>query len=141
MSGKYGSKDITVSLDDAPGGTLRVITNHVMEMGGIAIESDMELSAAFGDVYDEHTPSGRKRIPEITIGGFWDTTATTGPHAVMQDPDDDPNDATRTLTVVVGDSKTMTVEGRLRRYEVLGTDGKLTKFAAIFLPSGSGVWT
>lgn len=140
MPGKYGSQSWTISLDDAPGGTLRAITNHVLEISGIKIESVQELSDAFGDSYEESTPTGKKRSPAITMSGQWDTTATTGPHAVCSDPDDGPQDATRTFTAVPGDGKTFNVEGRLVSYEVLGRNGNLTRFTAVFQPSGTVVW-
>lgn len=80
------------------------------------------------------------RFPAITIEGFWDTTATTGPHVVFSVPDDGPQDTERTLTVIPGDSKTFTVETRLVSYEVIGENGNLTKFRAVVQPTGSASW-
>lgn len=140
-AGKQGSAQVTVSYDDAPGGTLRAVTNHTLEMGGVKIESSMELSNAFGDAWEESTPSGIAKIPPITLGGFFDTTGVTGPHVVFLTPDTDPNGGTRTLTITWGDSKQFTVETRLVSYEVLGNNGKLTKFSAVIQPTGAGTWS
>jgi hypothetical protein len=141
MAGKYGSSAVTVTYDDLPGGTGRAVTNHILEMGGIKITSDMEKSDAFGDIWDEHTPVGHTRLEPLTMSGIWDTSATTGPHVVFGAPDDDPADSTRTLVVVFGDGKTMTVETRLTAYEVTGRNGGLTRFTASILPTGAAVWT
>lgn len=141
MAGKYGSQSITVTYDDAPGGTGRVVTQHVLEMGGVKISSALELSHAMGDSWEESTPSGMAKVEPITLSGFWDTTATTGPHAVFGAPDDGPQDATRTLVIVFGDSKTFTVETYLMSYEVKGTVGKLTQFVAEIQPTGTGTWS
>ena len=140
MAGKYGSQSWTVQYDDAPGGSLTTITNHVLSMSGVKITSAMQLSHAFGDSYEESTPTGMVKFDTITIEGFWDTTASTGPHVVFAVPDDGPQDSTRTLTVVPGDSKTFTVETRLVSYEVLGENGNLTKFRAVVQPTGSASW-
>jgi hypothetical protein len=140
LPGKYGAKDVTVSYDDA-GGVLRAVTNHILEMGGIKIESAMELTHAMGDTADESTPSGHISVPDINLGGVWDTTATTGPHVVFGVPDSDPQGATRTLVVVFGDGKTFTAETRLVSYEVLGNNGALTRFAAVVRVTGVPVWS
>lgn len=141
MAGKYGSQSVTVTFDDAPGGTGRAITGHILTMGGVKVTSAMAPTHAFGDSWEEHTPIGMKKMEPLTLEGWWDTTATTGPHAVLADPDDDPADSTRTLVVVFGDSKTMTVETRLVSYEVLAENGNLTKFRAEIQPTGSAVWS
>lgn len=140
MAGKYGSASVTVSLEDGPGGTARAITNHVLTVGGAKITSETEASAAFGDSWDEHTPTGRKKVDPIELTGFWDTSATTGPHVVLKDVDDDPADDGRELILGFGDSKTFTVDVRLVEYEVMAKNGNLTQFRAKLLPTGAGVW-
>jgi hypothetical protein len=141
MAGKYGSPSVTVTLDDAQGGSGQVITNFVLELGGAKITANTEPSTAFGDSWEENLPTALRRAESIAIAGHWDTTATTGPHAVMADVDDDPNGGTRTLVIVFGDSKTFTVEGFIVEYEVVAAVGALTRFNALFLPSGAGTWS
>lgn len=141
MAGKYGSASITVTYDDGPGGTGRAVTNYVLQMGGTKITSELEDSTAFGDSWREFLPVGMAKLEPITLEGLWDTTATTGPHAVFLAPDDGPQDNTRTLVIVFGDSKTMTVETYLMSYEVLGQVGQLTRFRAEIQPTGSAVWS
>lgn len=141
MPGKYGAQSITISYDDGPGGTIRAVTGHVLTMSGVKISSALQASHAFGDSWEEHTPSGLAKMDPVTLTGFWDTTATTGPHVVFGSPDDGPQDATRTLVIVFGDTKTMTVETYLMSYEVLGKNGALTEFSAVIQPTGAATWS
>lgn len=141
MAGKYGSQSVTVTYDDGPGGTGRAVTNHILTMGGVELTSAMEESHAMGDSYKEHTPTGLLWMEDLELEGHWDTTATTGPHVVFIAPDDGPQDNTRTLVVVFGDSKTMTVETRLVKYTVLAINGQLTRFKALIRPTGQPAWS
>ena len=141
MAGKYGSASITITYDSTAGGSGQAITDYVLTMGGVKLTSTTMPSHAFGDSWEEHTPTGLMKMEPMTLEGFWDTTATSGPHVVFQAPDDGPQDSTRTLVMVFGDSKTMTVETRLTGYEVLGTVGELTKFRAEIQPTGTATWS
>jgi len=141
MAGKYGSQSITVTLEDAPGGTARTITQFILTMGGIKITALTQPSHAFGDSWEEHTPTGMKQGDPITLTGYWDTTLTTGPHVVFLSPDDGPQDDGRELVVVFGDSKTMTMDTRLISYAVLGKNGALTEFEAVLQPTGAMTWS
>lgn len=141
MAGKYGSASITVSLDDAPGGALTAITNHILTISGVKVTSAMQLSHAFGDSAEETTPSGMTKVEPITLTGFWDTTASTGPHVVLGTPDDGPQDATRSFRVVFGDAKQFDVECRLVSYEVLAKNGAISEFSAVLQPTGAHTWS
>lgn len=141
--GKQSSADVTITYDDGPAGTPRIITGFVMELGGTEIELETTPSDSFGDAWREHVPTGMRNSPDIPVSGHFDTTATTGPHVVLRMGDSDalPNAGTRTLVVVYGDSKTFTVETRLVKYKVTGQNGNLTKFDAVIRPTGAAVWT
>ena len=140
-AGKHGSSEITISYDDGPGGSLRAVTNFILTMGAIKITSTMQPSHAFGDAWEESLPTGMKKGDPVTLTGFWDDTATTGPHIVFIDPDDGPQDSTRTLTIVFGNSKQVTMETYLVSYAVLGKNGMLTEFEAVIQPTGALTWS
>ena len=140
-TGKHGSSEITITYDDAPGGTGRAVTNFILTMGAAKITAEMQASEAFGDIWAEFTPTGRKKMDAITLAGLWDDTATTGPHVVFIEVDDSPADDTRTLVIVFGNSKTLTVETRLFSYAVMGKNGQLTDFEAGIQPTGAAVWS
>lgn len=138
----FGSGSVVITYDDAPGGTARTITPYVREIGGVKVEALQARSESFGDLWHEHTPTGMKMVAAVSIKGFYDDTATTGPHVVFRSPDDDPSDATRTLAVTFGGTNgTATVETRLISYEVLGKNGNLTEYEAVVQPTGSLAWS
>jgi len=138
-AGKHGSAEVTITLDDA-GGTPRTITNYVLTMGALKITSNSQPSTAYGDSWEEVLLTGVQKGDPIEFGGFFDDTPTTGPHVVLQ-PDSSPQAATRTLAVVVGNSKTFTAEGFITEYAVLGKSGMLTEFQSKYVPSGQCAWT
>ena len=109
-------------------------------MGGVKLTSNMQNATAYGDTVEKMLPTGLLKLDNIELSGLWDTTATTGPHVVFIAPDDGPQDSTRTLTVVFGDSKTWTSEGYLVSYEVTGKVNGLTEFKAV-LAQNSGSWS
>lgn len=135
----YGSGSVVIGYDDAPGGTLRTITPYVREIGGVKVEALMARTESFGDLWEEYTPTGMKKVPALSIKGFFDDTATTGPHVVFKDPDDGPTDALRSLSVNFGGA-TATGETRLVSYEVLGKNGNLTEYEAMVQVSGALTW-
>jgi hypothetical protein len=141
VAGKYGSASVTVTFDDAPGGTGRDVTAHILSMGGVKIEQLTENTTPFGQAYESHTPVGVQRFPDVVFEGIFDTTATTGPHVVFGTPDDGPQDDTRTLVIVFGDSKTLTVETRLVDYEVVPQVGTLHRFRATVRQAGLAAWS
>lgn len=147
-TGKHSSSEITVTYDDSPGGTGRAIQSFILTMGGAKIEAGMQVSTALGDAWEKFNPTGLRKMPAITLTGFWDDTVTTGPHTVLRVVDGDiaPEASTRTLVIVFGNSKTLTVETRLVSYEVLGKTNNLTEFSAVIQPvatsaSVGAVWS
>ncbi len=139
-AGKHGSSEITISYDDGPGGTLRIITPYVTTFGGIKITSNMQTSTVFGAAIETMLPTGMSKLEQITVHGFFDDTATVGPHIVFIAPDTSPQASTRSLSVVIGNSKTWSSEGYLVSYVVLGKVGALTEYEAV-LQQNSGAWT
>lgn len=141
MAGKYGSPSIVITYDSTAGGSPQTITAYVTSISGIKKEAITQQSNPFGVAYEDNTPTGVHKVSDITIGGFYDTTATSGPHVVFGDPDDGPQDSTRTFTFAPGDSKTFTMETRLVSYEVLGKNGNLTEYQAVIRQAGAGTWS
>ncbi len=140
MSGKYGSASVSVTIDDH-GGTPRDVTAHVRTIGGLKISQISGENSPFGANYQKHTPVGKQQFGPVSIEGDFDTSATTGPHVVFSTLETTPQDSTRTLVVVPGDSKTLTVEGYVTDYEVVLTDGQLSGYKATFVQAGLAAWT
>lgn len=139
-AGKHSSSEITIALDDA-GGTPRTITNYILTMGALKITSNMQASHAFGDSWEESLPTGMQKVDDIQLTGFFDDTATSGPHVVMNTPDSNPQGSSRTLAVVIGNSKTFTVECWVMSYAVLGKNGNLTEFDTVLHATGQATWS
>lgn len=140
MAGKYGSASVQIQYDDGPGGTLRDVTSQILTIGGIKVEQITEQTNPFGTDYEAHTPVGVQRVPDITIEGLYDTTATTGAHPVFGTPDDGPQDSTRSFSFTPGDGKTFTMETRLVDYEIVAQNGALTRYRATIRQAGKGAW-
>lgn len=139
---KFGSSTIVVTYDDAPGGTPRTVTPYVTSIGGIKLEQITEMTMPFGQGHEENTPVGVQRMPDVVVEGFFDTTATVGPHVVFGTPDDSPSDATRSLTFSPNSGTNLfSVETRLVDYEVIPNNGLLTKWRATIRQAGLGAWT
>jgi hypothetical protein len=73
-AGKHGSSEVTISYDSTPGGSPVAITNGVLSISGIKIESMQQLTHALGDSWKESTPTGMRFVPAITMTGFFDDT-------------------------------------------------------------------
>ena len=140
MSGKYGSASVTVTIDDH-GGTPRIITPHVLTIGGLKITQITEENSPFGMANEQYTPVGKQKFGPVTIHGNWDTSATTGPHVVFSTMETTPQDSTRTLLINPGDSKALTVEVYVTDYEIVLTDGKLSGYNATVSQAGAAAWT
>lgn len=138
--GKQGSAQATVSIDDH-GGVLRDITAHVRKIGGLKISQITEENSPFGVAYEKNTPVGKQKFGPVEIEGDWDSSPTTGPHVVFSTLETLPGDATRTLAVSPGDSKSLGGEGYVVEYETIITDGKLTGYRAQFVQAGLFAWT
>jgi hypothetical protein len=138
---KHGSSEVTVTLDDAPGGTPRDITEYVNTIGGLAIELLTQQTNPFGSSSESHTPTGVERTPDIPLSGFHDDVAN-GPHAVLKPgaADKAPSSVGRVLVVVTGGG-TFTITVHLVRYEAIAKSGSLTEYAAIVRQKSAGVWS
>ena len=141
-TGKQSSTAVTVSLTDS-GAVARTITSFIMQMGDATINVQQQDSSAFGDLWKKMNPTGFSDVSPIPVSGDFDTTATTGPHVVLNPVAADalPNATARVLVIVFGDSKTFTVSVRISKYGVSATNGKLTQFKAELTPTGAGVWS
>ena len=134
-AGKHSSSEVTVQFDIAAG-TLTAMTPYITEIGGIDVEALMEESTAFGDTAQKFLPSGILKAGQITLGGYYDDTAATGPDVVFNAPAPTPSTASRTLTITFATGKTFTVETYIVKYTRTLTRNALTKFTVTLQPTG-----
>lgn len=137
---KYGSSSVAIYIASS-GGTSYNVTSYIDTIGGQKITSITEPTHTFGDSWEEHTPVGLSRAEPFDIEGHYDDTATSGPHALFSVIDRGTTDATRAITVGFGGTKYFACTARLTAYELLPTNGKLTRYRASFLPTGTAAWT
>ena len=110
----YGQSSVVVAFDNS-GGTPVTMTTYVQEINGISVEALLEQSDSFGDSWVEMLPVGVRKVSgDITLGGFYDDTATTGPDAIFNAPAATAATASRTLTITFGGSKTFAVSASSR---------------------------
>lgn len=139
-SGKFGPGSVTLYIEDSPGGTTKAIHNFIL--GGFSARdiSEMMDTTGLGDTWRERTPVGMLDSPTVTLEGWWDSTATSGSHAILGTVDDGPQDDGRELVLTLGDSKTWTRDYRISEYEVKVDTGSIHKFSCVLTPTGAAVW-
>jgi len=137
---KYGSSSVAIYVASS-GGTTYNVTSYVDTIGGQKITSITEPTHTFGDSWEEATPVGLSRGEPFDIEGHYDDTATSGPHALFSAVDRGTTDSTRSVIVGLGGSKFFSMTARLTGYETIATNGKLTRYRASFLPTGTVAWT
>jgi hypothetical protein len=122
---KYSSKDLNLTVDATP------MKAHIIDDVTLGIEVGTEEATAFGDTWESHISTGVSRGDPITVGGYYDDTATTGPDAKF-------NTLGTTVTIVLtwGGSKTSTFDAIVKRYERLAKVGEMTRYVATLLPTG-----
>lgn len=135
-------KSAVVSIDDS-GGTLRNLSAYVDNVGGLPGARELSEVTAFGD-------SGTKSIPGLqdvsfSISGHFDSTATTGPNAVLNSL----RTATATASFEYGPEGSVTGKVKfsgecwLTSYEVEASVDDKVSFSAEFQVDGtvtSGVY-
>jgi hypothetical protein len=142
---KHGQNEVIVTIDDAPGGTPRVITPYVSTIGNVGVESITQQTNAFGAASEQHDPVGLDKTADIAIGGFLDDTALVGPKIVFftqatWNLDKAPNSIGRQLVITCATGMTFTVRVHLIKSELgLKRDG-LTEYTATVRQKSAGVW-
>ncbi len=132
----YGQPNVVVAFDTA-GGSPTTMTPYVQEINGIDVEAILEQSDSFGDSWLESLATGMRKMSPVTLGGLYDDTATTGPDAMFNAPASSPATATRTLTITLGGSKTVSVECLIQKYSRPLSRGKLHRYQVVLQPTGT----
>lgn len=143
---KHGPSEVTVTIDDAPGGTPRVITPYVDTIGDLELNSITEETNPFGVSSKQHTPVGLEETPDIALEGWFDDAATVGPHVVFGTPaswalDKAPASVGRVLVILAATGKTFTITVHLVKYGVVLKKDGLTRYKALVRQKSAGVWS
>lgn len=131
---KYSSADVVVKVDGSDGGALVNITQYVDSINGVKINRPTQDSHTFGDAWVEKLLTGIRSADDLTLEGFYDDTATTGPDAIFNPAT---HTQTRTVEITWGGTKTTTFEAWIVSYERKPTRGELTRFSVTLQPTGA----
>lgn len=134
---KYGSNSLVIEIDSTEGGSLTDISQYITDIDGVEVEALLQESHSFGDAWFEQLATGIRRMNPITLGGFYDDTASTGPNAIFVNVQDSPADQTRTFKITWGGTKTTTVEVWIQKYRRAPVRNELTRFQVTLVPTGS----
>lgn len=143
---KHGPQEVTVTIDDAPGGTARIITPYVTSIGEVGLESITQETNPFGATSIQNTPVGIDKTADIAISGFLDDTAAVGPKAVFFNQtnwilDKASGSVGRVLAILTATSMTFTITVHLVKATLgLKKDG-LTEYTALVRQKSGGVWS
>jgi hypothetical protein len=133
---KYGSPQVTITLDDSAG-VPRLITGFVLTMGGLKITNNTQVATAYGDSWEKSLVTGLRKGAAIALGGLYDDTALVGTAATLMVTDADAVPGfTRTLTVAIGGGHTYAAEMILQDASINPKTGALTEYASTLMPTG-----
>lgn len=133
---KYGPASITIEYDNS-GGTPVDISQHVLSVNDVDIESLMEEVHTFGDSWEESLGIGVGRIAPIEITGLFDDTASTGPDALFKRTSPEgPASTARTLKFTWG-TNTTTFETWVASYRRTADRAGLTRYTVRLQPTGA----
>lgn len=142
---KWNSSNIRIQFDRSDATTLTNMSSYITEFNGINIEAMLQESHTFGDSWVEKLFAGLNQIGDVTLKGFYDDTATTGPNAIFNDVGNVATTGTglRTLEITwdsvaqAAGSRTFTVETIIKAYNRLPSRGGLTMFEAVLTCTGA----
>lgn len=109
------------------------ISNYVDTLSGFNVEAMTQETHAFGDSFAEHAFTGVKRIDDITLGGFFDNAAATGPHVLLGPAN---LGGERVLKVYLTTGESHKVDVIVAKYSAHPTRGELTRFESLLRPTG-----
>lgn len=143
---KHGPQEVIITIDDAPGGTPRIITPYVNTIGDVGSENITQETNPFGTTSMQNTPVGIDKVSDIPISGFYDDTASVGPKAVFFVQanwalDKASGSVGRVLVIVAATGLTFTITVHLVKATIgLKKDG-VTEYTALVRQKSAGVWS
>ena len=112
------------------------ISQYIQDFSGLKTEAFLHESHAFGDAWKEQKFSGFSMADDITLSGFYEDTAATGPHAIFGTLS--MLGAERNIKLNWGTTNAYNkVDVIIRSYSRIPTRGELTKFEVVLAPTGA----
>lgn len=127
----YGSPSVVIMYDSHD------VTQYVMDINDVDVETMMEESHTFGDSWFESLAVGIRKMADIKLKGMYDDTATTGPDALFNTTAAGPSDSSKVLVITYGGSKTTSVGVFIQKYSRKLDRGKIHKYEVTLQPTGT----
>lgn len=128
---KYGWDDLKIEFDNSSD-TLQNMSAYITEINEVSVNAINEEATTVGSTWVAQLFSGMKSTDEVTLTGFYDDTASTGPDVIFNSVGD-----SRTLKVTYGSTKTTSVETIIQNYKRIPAKEENTKFEVTLLPTGT----
>lgn len=134
---KYSSPSVEFEIDTTDTGPITTnFADYITKIGDVTVGRPLIESTPFSASLAEYLLSVFKKYEPITIEGFYDDTASTGPDAVLN-IGKVTHAATRSFTLTIGGSKTVSGECWITEYKRTFTVGEYHGYAATIQPTGT----
>lgn len=132
----YGSPNVKLTFSSASGTTVtHNLSNYIDTLNGFKINAMTQESHAFGDSWVENLYTGVKSADDITVGGFYDDVAASGPHALFGNTSD--IGAERNCEIDFGSSDIVAFKYIELSYQRTPNRGELTRWEMVMKVSGA----
>ncbi len=112
------------------------LAQYITEYSGLELLAETEETHGMADSWVENAPTGLKRVSPITIGGFYDDVAASGPVALFGNASD--IGAERCIKVNFGTTNAYPkTDVIVKRFNKKPARGELTKYEVELLPTGA----
>ena len=116
-------------------GTFNDISQYITDLSGLNIEAVLQESHTFGDAWKEQAYTGFRTVADITVHGFYDDVAATGPNALLGMAN---LGGERVIKFSAGTTNSYAkMDVMLRSYDVMPKRGALTEFQSVLAPTGA----
>lgn len=136
----YNWSNVVVQFDNSSG-VQQDMSQYISEINGFKVNAPVVDVTPLGSSaagWQKNLFGGLLSVDEITITGYYDTQATTGPDAIFNDPGCKNTSAgTRTLKVTWGGTYTTSVETIITGYDRNPSKGAPTMFTVTLAATGA----
>ena len=117
-------------------GAFHDISQYITGINGFNVEALTQETHAMGDSFPEHTWVGVKKIDDITLDGFHDDAAATGPNALLGYAN---LGLERVLKIYVSTAESYKFDVIVAKYNLMPKRNELTPFQSVLRPTGAFV--
>ena len=136
---KYGSDQVNIKFTTASATslTLHDLGQYIDTFNGVKIEALTQEGHGFGDSWVEHLYTGIRRMDPVTVAGFYDNIAASGPNVMFGNASDIGSERRCEVNFAGTASNILQFAGLVMSYSRLPTRSELTRFELVFQPSGA----